>query len=62
MDAPGRPHVRIHEGFVYVERVPNYWVQVCLLDDYETMDDPARNFMISKAVKKAWDTQLPPRT
>jgi hypothetical protein len=62
LNAPGRPHVKIHEGFVYIERVPNAWVQVLDVDTWKTLIDHEREFMVSKALKKGWDTQLPPAT
>lgn len=63
MDAPGRPHVRIYAGDIYIERVPNAWVCVVSEADWKLMDEPARNYMISKALKKGLDCSLPlPKT
>jgi hypothetical protein len=59
VEDPGKPHVRLYVGFVYVERVPNYWVQVCPIDVYETLDMRERKYLISKALKKGHDTILP---
>lgn len=59
MDAPGRPHVRINDGYVFIERVPNAWVQVCLVDDWQTMNNHERNYLIEKALKHGRDTELP---
>lgn len=59
MDAAGRPHVRIWRGDVYIERVPNAWLLVGTKADYDEWDDPAREFMIAKALKNGLDFELP---
>ena len=59
MIAPGRPHVRIWRGDVYIERVPNSWVLVSSKDEYDHWDDPAREYMIAKALKHGLDFDLP---
>lgn len=59
MEQPGLSHVRIWRGDVYIERVPNAWVCVCATEDYETLNDHERQFMIDKALKKGLDSPLP---
>lgn len=61
MNKPGRPHVRIHEGFVYIERVPNAWVQVLDLETWKTLTVQECVYMIDKALKKGHDIELPRR-
>lgn len=61
MEQPGRPHVRIQDGFVFIERVPNAWVQVLDLETWKTLLDHECEFMIDKALKKGHDIELPSR-
>lgn len=63
MEAPGQPHVRIYNGEIYVERVPNAWVYVGTAEDWKLWDEPARKYMTSKALTKGLDSVLPsPKT
>lgn len=63
MDAPGRPHVRIFSGEIYIERVPNAWVYVTSHDEWIELDERERNFLIVRAIKKELDGPLPlPKT
>jgi hypothetical protein len=59
MDAPGRPHVRVFHGDIYIERVPNAWVLVVAYAEWQTLNEPERNYMISKAIKTGLDSTLP---
>lgn len=59
MDRPDVPHVRVFEGAVWVERVPNYWVQVCDAALYKTFTAPECQYMISKAIKHGLEKSLP---
>lgn len=43
--------VRIHDNRVYVERVPNYFVDVCAADWYESFTEHEKAYMIEKALK-----------
>lgn len=50
MVAPEIPHVRLIDGQVYVERVPNAWVLVCSRETYDKLSDPGRVALIAWAV------------
>lgn len=62
MEAPEKRHVRIWRDEIYIERVPNAWVMVCQKADWDTYDEPARHYMIAKALKTALDFSLPKHT
>lgn len=59
MDAPDKPHVRVYHGDIYIERAPSAWVMVVSAADWNTLNDPERNYMISKALKMGLDCLLP---
>jgi hypothetical protein len=58
VEAPGRPHVRVHKGYVWIERAPNAWVQVVHIEEWRTLNEPEQNYMIEKALKSAPDCEL----
>ena len=60
MESPERPHVRVFKQDIYVERVPNAWVFVAKVDDWNAWDDVARRYMTNKALVKGLDCVLPP--
>ena len=51
MERPDTRHVRIFDNRVWIERVPNYWVDVCAADWYESCTQHEKDYMIEKALK-----------
>jgi hypothetical protein len=46
-------------GCIYVERVPNVWVQVMDAALFKTLTDYERKYMIDKAVKHGHERTFP---
>jgi hypothetical protein len=59
MDAPEKRHVRIWRDEIYIERVPSAWVMVCTKPEWDALTEIDRNFLISRALQKGLDFELP---
>lgn len=59
MDSPDKAHVWVFEGSIYVEMVPNIWVQVMDAELFRTLSPHERKYMIDKAVQHGHERTFP---